>query len=386
MKTYRYIEEYIEIIAGIRDPVTNKTNVSFLSASPLSLARYDVNVIASLGEQVSTGGALTDKQADLCVKIITKYERQLAKLGIDIAPVGSPVYRMPLRQIDRTCCAWVADDKILVKFPYTDSLIKIVRDAAKTNFGQVFFCRNTKVWKFGLTEYNVNWVHAFASTNQFEIDQSLQQLMDQLLEFEKQDYKIELTVQEHKCVIKNAAPELIKYIQDNIGGFDQDNLYNLIDHADILGYTIDPLIEELFVNTHGARLYNLMINRDSKLGTDNLERSFQEVINYAERTNRWPVYVYEPDMSNKLLDIAQKNYSQDIVSITNQKDINTDKKIVHFNRYVPAWNNRVPLLISSAGMLFSGDKQLLLERAEKVVYLTHEVYNKVSRGASRIDS
>jgi hypothetical protein len=28
----------------------------------------------------------------------------------------------------------------------------------------------------------------------------------------------------------------------------------------------------------------------------------------------------------------------------------------------------------------------LLERAEKVVYLTHEVYNKVSRGASRIDS
>jgi hypothetical protein len=35
-------------------------------------------------------------------------------------------------------------------------------------------------------------------------------------------------------------------------------------------------------------------------------------------------------------------------------------------------------------MLYGGEKQLLIDRAEKVVYFAHDVYNKASRGARPI--
>jgi hypothetical protein len=38
--------------------------------------------------------------------------------------------------------------------------------------------------------------------------------------------------------------------------------------------------------------------------------------------------------------------------------------------------DRIPLLITSAGMLFGGDRQIWVQNAEKVVYCTTDVYNK----------
>ena len=40
-----------------------------------------------------------------------------------------------------------------------------------------------------------------------------------------------------------------------------------------------------------------------------------------------------------------------------------------------AWDQPVPLLISGQGMMHGGEKTLLLQRAEKVVYFAAEVYN-----------
>jgi hypothetical protein len=37
---------------------------------------------------------------------------------------------------------------------------------------------------------------------------------------------------------------------------------------------------------------------------------------------------------------------------------------------------KIPLIISSAGMVFGGDKQYMVQRAEKVVYCAADVYNK----------
>ena len=38
--------------------------------------------------------------------------------------------------------------------------------------------------------------------------------------------------------------------------------------------------------------------------------------------------------------------------------------------------SHIPLVISSAGMVFGGDKQLMIQRAEKIVYCAQDVYNK----------
>jgi hypothetical protein len=385
MKTYKHIEDYIEVIAGVRDPVTNHVTVSFLATSPISLARYDVNIVSSFADQASNRIAFTDKQADLAVKIVLKYERQLAKLGVDVAPANTPAFRIPLRQMDRTSRIWREGDSILARFPYIESHVAAFKEAAKDSQGSVKWDRDLKVWRMALTEYNVNWAYSFGVNNNYEIDASVRELMDLIIACENTKYKIELVVVGDQLEITNAAPELVEHVNNKLGGFELANLYNLIDYADILGYTIDPAIEEVAIASSSPRMYNLMINKDSKIGASDVERNFADVIQYAEKTNRWPIHIYEPNLSDFLLGLAREHLGDTVISITGQEspDVN-QARAVHFTKYQSRWQHRIPLLLSSAGMLYGGEKQLLIDRAEKVVYFAHDVYNKASRGARPI--
>jgi hypothetical protein len=387
MKTYKHIEDYIEVIAGVRDPVTNHVTLPFLTSSPISLARYDVNIVSSFAEQSYDRIAYTDKQAELAVKIVLKYERQLAKLGVDVAPANTPAFRIPIRQIDRTSRIWRDGDSILARFPYIESQVAAFKDAAKESQGPIKWDRDMKAWRLALTEYNVNWAFTFATENNYEIDPAVNELMNLIVACEQQPYKIELTVKGEQLKITNAAPELIDYIENKLGGFGIDNLYTLIDNADILGYTIDDDIESAAIAATSPRMFNLMKNKDSKIGSSDTERNFVDLIKYAAHTNRWPIYIYEPNLSNYLLGLAQKHFGPQLV-VANGKELPdiTEARAIHFTKYHSQWNTPIPLLLSSAGMLYGGEKQMLIDRAEKVVYFAHDVYNKSSRGANPVAS
>ena len=387
MKTYKHIEDYIEVIAGVRDPETNHVTVSFLATSPISLARYDVNIVSSFADQVGNRIAFTDKQADLAIKLVLKYERQLAKLGVDVAPANTPDFRIPIRKMDRTSRIWRDGDSILAKFPYIESHVNAFKEAAKDSQGPIKWDRDIKAWRLALTEYNVNWVFAFATKNDYEIDPSIAELMNLIIACEQTPYKIELTVKDDQLEITNAAPELIKYVEERLGGFGIDNLYKLIDHADILGYTINDDVEEAAIAVTSPRMFNLMKNKDSKIGSSDTERNFVDIIKYAEHTNRWPIYIYEPNLSNYLLELAKKYLGDQVVNTTSKEFPDISRaRVVHFTKYHSQWSNPIPLLLSSAGMLYGGEKQMLIDRAEKVVYFAHDVYNKSSRGATSVGS
>jgi hypothetical protein len=376
MKIYKHIEDYIEVIAGVRDPVTNHVSLPFLTSSPISLARYDVNIVSSFAEQTYDRIAFTDKQAELAVKIVLKYERQLAKLGVDVAPANAPEFRIPIRQIDRTSRIWRDGDSILARFPYIESQVAAFKEAAKESQGPIKWERDMKAWRLALTEYNVNWVFAFATKNEYEIDPAVTELMNLIVVCEQTPYKIELTIRDEQLEITNAAPELIKYIEEQLGGFAIDNLYTLIDHADILGYAIDDDIETAAIASTSPRIFNLMKNKDSKIGTNDVERNFIDVVKYAEQTNRWPIHIYEPNLSDFLLGLARKHLGDAVISITGQQAPDVSQaRAVHFTKYQARWEHPIPLLISSAGMLYGGEKQLLIDRSKKIVYFAHEVYN-----------
>jgi hypothetical protein len=134
-----------------------------------------------------------------------------------------------------------------------------------------------------------------------------------------------------------------------------------------------------------------MINRDSKLNAQDSKRiseSFDDIVRYAEMSNRWPIYIYEPSLRNDLLELASKYFApEQILSVTNNiHEIDSTVCVVHITKYASKWNLHIPLLVTANGMLFGGEKQMLLECAEKVVYLAHEVYNHSHRGADTIAS
>jgi hypothetical protein len=57
------------------------------------------------------------------------------------------------------------------------------------------------------------------------------------------------------------------------------------------------------------------------------------------------------------------------------KELEANKKVLYFNKFNARWDQPVKLLISGQGMMHGGDKTILLQQAEKVVYFATEVYN-----------
>jgi len=378
--TYPHIEDYIEFIAGYKDVAgRNKYSIFQLPESPINLARYDVKVLESFGEQCHNGTAFTDRQAKLAVDLVVKYERQLFKLKVDITPVKvKPTFRLPLREIDRTTRAWVDNNQIKVQFPYNIDMIESIRNESKEGKGSIKFNRTTKIWEADLTEYNVNWAHTFSRTHSFEIDSSLQSLMDLILAAEKTDYKIELQAEADQLSITNAEQTLINYINKHLGGFGTDNVLALIDNSSQLGYTANKIIESVIIDAYGPRFWSLCTNRELKVDLRlGMQYQIDEIVRYATVTNRFPIYLYEPDMSDKLAMLFIRHFEKaQVANLTNKDPITENTRLAYTSKIPRDPVNHIPLLISGAGMIFGGDRQVWLQNAEKVVYFTNDVYNK----------
>lgn len=131
MAQYDYVEDYIMLIAGydvntkVSAWASGLTIIS--SATPqVQLANYDVSFVDSAAAQVHGGVALTDRQATLAERLITKYERQLRKLGVE--QPSSFKYKLGIRKLDRTSSLTKDGDVMVLKFPYNESLIAQVRN------------------------------------------------------------------------------------------------------------------------------------------------------------------------------------------------------------------------------------------------------------------
>ena len=385
MKQFVTVEDYIEVLAGIRDIETGMVNLGWIfSYEPIiNLARYDVNFVNTLAETVVNKTPMTDRQAELACKILLKYHRQLLRKGVDVTPVEKPVYRLPLREIDRSKLLCIKDDYLHMKFAYNTELISTLKEAAKESSGTLKWNHDLKVWQVGLTETNLTIAVEVARKYQFEISQEVLVLYASVQKVENEPYAIELQLTDTGCTVDNGAWSLMEYINKELGGFTHDNLYRLVDASGVLGYTVSEEIKQAL--SQDSNLLDYLLSAQHKIKQKpNLEKII-EILEYAQLTNRWPVYVYDPTLNNwfKHLVIASVGDEQ-VLDTTLEKHtasiLPTDgKKVVFMNKYNTAWENSIPLLISTQGMMFGGEKTILLQRAEKVVFFAEDVYTKNKR-------
>lgn len=379
MRKFSSVEDYIEIINGDRDPVTGKLYGLFDSTPPIvSLARYDVQILSSMSQATQTGKQLTDRQAELAVKLILKYRKQLEKLDIEVTPMESPKFRLGIRQIDRRRLLYVENDKIILKFPYDTKLISDIRDLAKISQGRWMFDSNARLWRLAITETNVVAAHGFAINHNFEIASDFLNYLNMVLECEKKSYQIKLVEKDNILEITNAPSSLVQAIS-NLGGFHSSNITTLVDNASIYGYEIDYAIEKKIISKYSPRIFNIMASKEIKFEPNVPDEVVNDIAKYVELTERYPIYVYEPDLSDRLFNnFVLQNF--DAAEIYRVKDLKAEiptvhKKVIYFNKFKAEWNQPIRLLISGQGMMHGGEKSLLLQRAEKIVYFATEVYN-----------
>ena len=165
------------------------------------------------------------------------------------------------------------------------------------------------------------------------------------------EYRIELYVDEqNKIQLRNAPDSLLEYISTHIGDLTFANLTRLADYSSILGYTIHPNLETALAQEYGYRFTHLLTNRELKLDPASMfvDDNFASVIEYAVACDRLPVYVYEPDLSYKLLPRIKNMFTDDeIVEVKHNamlSTINSKTKIVYLVKPV---FGKIPLLITS---------------------------------------
>ena len=375
MKTFPTVEDYLEVIAGKRDIAQGNVKspgwLGYEFSPIVSLARYDTEFLNSVTDHTLGAGALTDRQAELAVKLILKYQRQLTSKGINIEPVASPQYRKPLRMIDRSRRCWVDGDHMVLKFPYDAKLIQQLRELLQQRQGSAQFDKEDKCWNIALSEFNVNFVVAWAKSNQFEISTELNSIMDEILAVEQVPYAIELQRVDGQLTIVNAEQSLLDYLAEQGIDFTEQNLLRLADLGSELGYTVSDSLWNEVDYIAGTDISVFMRKPNYELIGDfgQIPRLFA----YAQLVNRLPMIVFDPSASG-----TDKTYlellGQDNVSIQGNKnkiDL-SDAPVIWTHKVVREFDS-IPLLVSHAGLLAGAEKSLMVQNSRKIIYFNHKL-------------
>jgi hypothetical protein len=373
MVNFSNIEEYIQFIAGCRD-INNKTTTTWLAVSPISLARYDKSIVHSFADQIEQSSGFTDRQGELAKKLVSKYRKQLTKLGVACSEdIDSIPFKFPLRVVDRTRRTFLKDGKLILQFPFDAELIKQVKEFARDSEGSITFDNTLKQWQVALTESCVNWAHAFARALNFEIAPEVSDLADLIIHAEQTAYAIELVELGDRFAITNAPESMLDYIQNN-GGFGLDNRLKLLEMSAYLGYTIS---KEILSQTIAS---NFLIDKNVHISTET--DSIVSIVEYAKYYNQFPIFSFNPSkLGSAFEQELNKQFSEnEIVYLNKQgKDaITPATKLVHATTQaiVKQWNDEIPVLICYSNLSFGTTNSILLQNSRKVCYYTPTSYER----------
>ena len=347
MTKFPDLESYVEYIAGYIDINGKKVGGFFIYPTPvISLARYDTNVVENLATQtLNEQVAYSDKQAGLAAKIVQKYTRQLAKLGVEV-PAELPPYRLGIRAVDRSKRLYIENDQLCMRFPFDPKLIESLREQRKEATGTMLFDREARVWRLGMTEQNLCWAVFFAEQAGFEQTPEVQELYQKVLEVERSDFAIRLQATDTGFEITNASEYLVNYINEHLGGFGADNLLALVDNAGSLGYSVDPALMEVIATMHGDKVALMASSRVVPLEKSD-GYTLDDIVAYANLTDRMPAYVYDTQT-------LPGQRREDLVYL--KRSVNID--------------NPPKLLITTTSMMIGSRKTHWFNTAEKVIVLT----------------
>jgi hypothetical protein len=383
--SFKYIEDYLEILGGQRDCLGNPvTGLFFPRVSEVRLARYDVSVVDNLSQQTTQGQPLTDRQGQLVHKIISKYRKQFLNLGVEVGDhLTNPKFRKPLKIVERIQKISIVNNRIVISFPYNKNLIDQLAEHRNISHGLVKFDRDEKVWQMDLTEYNVSWSRAFAEQHGFDCDSEFLKYWQLLEQCEKTPFAIELKQCESNLIIDNAEPSLVDYINNNLGGFSKQNTLTLVDNFNLLGFTIEKDLKDSIADTYGISICDLITSKHIHAARTSENYDGEDLIDclvrYAELVNRWPIYVYDPMADSGLRANINNKFDQDqILDLVNKKSSKIDlenKKCVYLNKLKRSWPKAIPLMLSTNAMIHGLERQHMMLMSEKIVYFTQTVYD-----------
>lgn len=361
MKRLPYIEDYIDILGG-----------NFLTWPPkdpvIKLARYDEPIVQSMAEQVNRGLGFTDRQSVLAHKIVVKYRKQWATAGYDVSDhIDSGRFKLPIRSVDRTRRIGIVDGEIRINFPYDQELISRMRADTSTVPGRLQWDSNKHSWVASLIEPRIIWAREFGVAHGFEFTEEFAAVLESMLD--TTDYSIKLTKTDTGYAVTNAESSLLEYLYERVA---HDDLVGLVDYSSILGYEVDQDLRDQIQHSMSATKANALLQRHVNIGFTNEIVDFGDVVDYAQSTARWPIFVYESG-SKKLQRLVTQHFADKDIISTGHHLLTAEQiaqaRVVYFSNWKNL-NYDMPLLVTMHTLLIGHRRQQVAARAEKIVYYT----------------
>jgi len=324
MQNLDTVEEYLEVLGGYKR-VDASANSPY-GVSPFKLANQDKLVVNNFAWQSIRGIGLTQKQSELAIKLITKYQRQFKQHGVDTKEILlKPKYRYFFRMVEKNKILDFENDTIRLQFPYDSRLISEVYDWIGTKlyaYGE--WNAASKKWNIDLTENSLIHFYEWASRNSFHVDSKVQELYSkvQLTKLTAHDHVPTLVKQDNMYTVSKASDGLQTYLNNN--GWDsitEDNVETLIDSCDLLGFQISKDIEKSTIEKHGDVYYDILSNHMIKVLSN--QENYDILDRYMAHNRHRPVYVISPnnlfnEANKKFIDsLDDKHPSVEIIKIAN---------------------------------------------------------------------
>lgn len=272
-----FVEDYLEFLHGSLDKDGNPVANTYSAFSkPLKLATYDKSPITSMGTfciKARTEGlesCLTDKQADLARKIIAKYKRQFALIGIVIPDDTSSLeLRHKLRAVDRSQYLEYAPETktMTLRFPYSPKKVAELHEYSSQSAGLCEWNNDKRNWTLDATEGNLRKVLQLFDNEDLKISNELEPYVIDILKANEGDLPT-LALDGNDLVLRNCHPSVHEYLT-KCGDPVRDNLVRWTIHAPTLGVRLDNSVTSALVDEHGLDTLPILTNRSVVLESKN---------------------------------------------------------------------------------------------------------------------
>jgi hypothetical protein len=173
---------------------------------------YDQNISHSLGLQVLSGNPLTEKQANLSLRLLGKYKQQFLNCGFYniLEDLNNPVFKYPFRKVEQTKSVSISDGKIIIKFPFNQDLVTAMRGIANaSHFCKPVFDGDSKAWTMDLNEESLAFVESKLMVDGFDVSLEIQEFIGQIAKIrnEIESHVPMLVKRNDKYILENSFAE-----------------------------------------------------------------------------------------------------------------------------------------------------------------------------------
>jgi hypothetical protein len=185
---------------------------------------FEDNFIQSVSNQIDRGEALTEKQANLALKLLHKVEPDLIKyFKTKTWDLNHPSFKKPFRALSPVLSVETdrstVPAKIIVRFPYMENLVKLIKEYKNTKgYGTAEWSPEVKAWLFSLTEANIKFINDTVVPEGFKTDDEFKEYVAQIEKIENNLENIipMVVLEDGQVRFKNTHPSIPQPKTDDV--------------------------------------------------------------------------------------------------------------------------------------------------------------------------